>query len=326
MKNILLSCLLFFSFKAKAEEAFIIVFQAPLLKEPNLKSTVLQVKRKGERIYIPTYYAKETFLPEFLETYDRTGQLAYIPSKFIKLITNDDKEYLSSINYESNDPTDYRLTEPIPRNYPFLDHTFIKASFALTYGNSNKSPFNYNRNYSRQDYSPETGGRFTVTKKINYDSYDRYYLGLTMQAASMRNYFEFGTGVFHASEQRSSLKLGPIFTMDAVRTEKYRLSIGTGFTYNYHKSVINVNNYTTGYGEQRFFVGTSISPFVSSFIQLEKLIPYFDVVAGADIFMNFTKKLKADEIAQFPELWNSDEVNEPFKPQANLFLGVQVKY
>ena len=102
-----------------AYDAVIIVFQAPLLKGPSLNSKVLQVLRKGDRVYIPRESLVKGTLPEFVPTFDRAGNEAYVPAKYVKVISGTDEENKQPVHYGKHDPTDYRLEEPIPTSYPF---------------------------------------------------------------------------------------------------------------------------------------------------------------------------------------------------------------
>ena len=92
-------------------------------------------------MYVPNEIGNLKDLPEFIQTYDRVGNIAYIPSKYLKIITNDLSESRMPNQYPGSDPTDYRLEEPIPASYPYDDNSFLRASFALLAGNNLKSPY-----------------------------------------------------------------------------------------------------------------------------------------------------------------------------------------
>jgi hypothetical protein len=93
-------------------------------------------------------------LLEFIETYDRAGNIAYVPSKYIKVITGDMKEYLTPLAYDKYDPTDYRIEEPIPTTYPFSNYAFLKAAFVLSYGTNVKSPYAYSNSIKSRRMMP----------------------------------------------------------------------------------------------------------------------------------------------------------------------------
>lgn len=314
-----------------AYDGIVIVLEAPLLKEPKLSSTVLQTLRKGSRVYVPTeigdLLALDNYLPEFIQTYDRVGNVAYVPTKYIKIVTNEISENKMPITIPGSDPTDYRIEEPIPSTYPFDDSSYLRAAVALSLGNNIKAPYDYNSNFTNQSFSTEKGAKLLVTRKIKFDNYDRYYFGLIGAINTSNNTIDFQNGST-AQENRSIIKAGPVITFDAYKTEKLRFTIGTGFTYNYHKSTLELSD-SLGNSEQRIFSGFSLSPFTTTMLQLTEVLPLTDVLLGADfnLFLPHTQK-STDEIS-VPEIWNEDaptQIQAGLKPQVSFFLGIQVRY
>lgn len=325
-KLVIIILLTIYSTELFSNEGLVLVLQAPLLKEPNLNSKVLQYVRNGEKIYISMVNINDREeTPPFYETFDRAGNIAYIPSKYIKPITNDEKESWKSISYGESDPTDYRLEEPIPATYPFENYSHLKASFSVSLGNSLKSPYDYQKNFSTQNYDTEYGGRFLINKKVHFDKYDRIYFGALLIFSSFKNSYLFSDDT-KSLENRSMIRVGPFISFDAFSGRDWRITIGSGFTYNYHKTSINIANVNEDIGEERFFTGFSLSPLISSYAQIENLFPAFDIIFGTDITLYPDHKLKATTSSEVPTLWNGNEIHEELKPQATLFLGAQFKY
>lgn len=322
---------LFSSSTLYAYEGIVIVLEAPLLKEEKLNSTVLQVLRKGSTVYIPNEIidrpADANSLPKFIQTYDRVGNTAFILSKYIKIITNEINENEMPITLLEGDPTDYRIEEPIPLTYPFSDSTFLRASFSWTIGSNIKAPYDYNSPFFKQTFSPETGVKLAVTRKIIFDNYDRYYFGIVSAISSVGNSVEFINSNF-AKEKRSLLKIGPIITFDSFKTDKLRFTLGTGFTYNYHKSTIQLSD-SLGNSEQQIFSGYSLAPFLSSIVQVTNLMPLTDIILGSDFNLFLPHSQKAHDQVSLPVLWGTDttdKISSGFKFQVAFFLGIQVKY
>ena len=230
--------------KAFAYDGIVIVLEAPLLKTASLDSVVLQTLRKGSRVFVPNEIGNLEDLPEFIQTYDRTGNIAFIPTKYIKIATNDFRESKMPILYPNSDPTDYRLEEPIPLTYPFDDSTYLRANLALSSGNNMKAPFDYNSQLKNQTFSAETGARLCVTRKITKDKYDRYYFGFFGAITTSNNNLQFTNGNL-SLENRSVIRLGPIITYDVLKNSHYRITLGGGFTYNYLKSTLKMSNVNT---------------------------------------------------------------------------------
>lgn len=321
--------LIFFTFfitKSYAYDAIVIVLEAPLLKEPQMSSTVLQMLRKGARVYVPNEIGASNTLPEFVQTYDRVGNVAYVPSRYIKLITNDMAEYKTPISLD-HDPTDYRLEEPIPSTYPFDEKSFLRASLSVWLAPNADASYAYGSPYHQQSFTSQTGLKLNVTRKISFDRFDRYYFGLTGAILSDGNLIRFDDGS-HSKESRSVIKVGPIITYDLYKTQRLRFTLGTGFTYDYHKSTIKLIG-AKGDSEERLFTGYSLSPFTNMLAQWTEVFPNTDLIAGADLNFNLPYTQKSKEPIAIPDLWSTeapDQINSGFKPQAAFLLGVQVRY
>ncbi|MBC7428280.1 MAG: hypothetical protein H7336_06695 [Bacteriovorax sp.] len=307
-----------------AYDGVVIVLEAPLLREPSLRATVVQTIRKGERVYVPREIVIDGAVPEFIPTFDRTGNRAYIPGRYVKVVMGTIAESRLPITLPGHDPTDYRIEEPIPTSYPFEDRSFLRASVSISVGNSTKSPYAYNSAFSTQEYRSEIGGRFTLTRKVAHDQYDRFYFGFIGLVTSGKNSLVFKNSNL-AEEGRDIIRGGPWLTFDGYKNDKYRLTLGTGFTFNYHKSTITTGNVSMY--EQRTFSGYSFSPMVSSNFQINDVLPYTDFVGGMDVSLFLPHSLKSNDAVEIPGLWGeSNQIDSGIKAQASMFIGVQVKY
>ena len=312
--------------KTYSYDGIILTLEAPLLKEASLDSVVLQTLRKGSRVFVPSEIANLSVLPDFIQTYDRVGNIAYIPTKYIKIVTNDSREAQTPIAYPKSDPTDYRLEEPIPETYPFDNGLYNRASLSLSSGNNMKAPFDYNSAFSKQNYSSEYGGRLSVTRKIIFDKYDRYYFGLFGSISSSTNKIQFTNGNL-SDENRSAIRIGPMITYDSFKNSRYKLTLGTGFTFNYHKSTLKMSN--ANYSESRLFSGYSFSPIINSVVQVIDVFPNTDLITGADFSLFLPHSQKSSAAINYPGLWGAQTSNQfkvSLRPQVSFFFGVQVKY
>jgi hypothetical protein len=326
MNKTLFWFLIFFLFATSlfANEAIVIVLNAPLLSEPKMESRVLQTVRKGQKIFIPREEVSEEAFPEYFTTYDRAGNLAYIPSQYVKPILKTTDEKRDPITLSSSDPTDYRLEEPIPSTYPFEDNHFVRTSISLLMANNLKSPYNYNSPFNDQDFGMEMGMRLTVTKKAQHDQYDRFYFGVIGFITSAKNKIQFKDGK-NASESRDQVRAGPWVTFDAFKNEKYKLAMGTGFTFNYHRSLHVYQMQVQS--EQRFFNGYSISPMGNLSFQINNIIPHTDLITGLDLNLYLPHTLTSNDKIVISDLWPEEKtISVGFKTQASAFIGFQVKY
>lgn len=313
-----------FSSTAFSYDAIVLVLEAPLLKEPTLSSTVLQVLRKGSKVYVPNEIGNSETMPEFIPTFDRAGNPAFIPSRYVKVITGQLNEKSQPISYQGHDPTDYRLEEPIPVTYPFPNHNIARATVSFVVGNNANPVYSYNSPFLKQNYGAEFGGRVTVMRKIAFDRNDRFYFGLITLLGTTKNNLSF-TNANSAAESRFILRAGPWITYDAYKTDKYNLTIGTGFTFNYHQSKITVSNELAE--EERSFSGLSLAPMTSAQFMINNIIPNTDFITGVDFSMYLPHSLKSPQNPEYPQLWGEDnQISGTLKTQLALFIGVQVKY
>jgi hypothetical protein len=120
------------------------------------------------------------------------------------------------------------------------------------------------------------------------------------------------------------MRAGPWFTYDAFRNEKYQLSIGTGFTFNYHSSKITLSNELQS--ESRTFTGFSLAPMTSTSFTIADILPNTDFISGADLSLYLPHALKSSAVEDSELIGESNEISSTLKAQVSLFLGIQVKY
>lgn len=309
---------------ASAYDGVIIVLEAPLLKSPSLSSTVLQVIRKGGKVYIPREIGNLEVMPEFIPTFDRAGNRAYVPSRYVKVVTGTVEERQQPIHFAGHDPTDYRIEEPIPSTYPFEDRSFLRASAAFIVANNTTSSYAYNSAFNDQRFRAEMGGRLTVTRKVAFDKYDRFYFGFIGLITSAKNTTKFKNENV-AEESRGIIRGGPWLTYDAFKNDKYRLSIGSGFTFNYHRTTLFVDSAMTS--EQRIFSGFSIAPMTNTTLQVNDILPNTDFITGIDLSLFLPHTLTTTDDPEIPALWGeANQISSGLKAQASIFMGIQVKY
>lgn len=110
------SLMVFFSIMSQLAfslEGMITVLEAPVWKKPSESSTITQYLRRGDTVTIADLPVINS---DFVPIWDSLTNTAYIHTKHLKIFTADAKELQTkSLN---QDPTDYRMDEPIPSNYP----------------------------------------------------------------------------------------------------------------------------------------------------------------------------------------------------------------
>ncbi len=324
MKYILFVLFLLVSNRGFSNDAIVIVFQASLRNAPNDNATILQHIRKGERVYIPASLDLTKPLPLYIQTLDKIGNTAFIKSQYIKIITNDSQEEQWPNSIGSYDPTDYRIEEPIPATYPYMDHEYKRATIELSGGTNPHDLFDYGLPFAGQTYSYESGIRFFSSQKLNSDRTNRHYVGIIGGVSSVNNSFIFTDGST-AIQSRTLFRLGPFYSYDTFRNSKLRLILGAGVTLNYHRSAISISD-ALGNSDQQFFTGISLSPLISTTLAYDNFVPGLDFLMGTDLYLYLPHSQSAPNLSSSPVIWNSNKIQSSFRTQVSLFIGVQTKY
>lgn len=332
MKIIL--AVLFFTFnftETYAAKAVVISFRAPMQSEAKNDASTFQVLKKGDVIFVADKDLKEPSFPGFYETIDRSGRTAYVKSEYLKIIYKDEREYAEPISYinpkTKHDSTDYRIEEPIPHTYPFESREFTRMNVSFALGSNPKNPYQYEGNVSAQDFSYDIGLRLNYQKKLDFDQVDRLYFGIFTSISSVTNEITFTNGD-SAKENRAIIRLGPILSFDFYKTDSHLLNLGTGFTWNLHRSSLLVDAQNVG-EEDRLFTGFSLSPFVQSMFAFRNIYPNLDFTLGSELSFYLPHKQSASGLPEFSQYWNSErpsDFNQNLSIQAQFFMGLNFKY
>lgn len=316
---------------AKAAKAVVISFRAPMQSEANHDAHTYQVLKKGDIIFVADKDLKDPSFPGFYETIDRSGRTAFVKAEYLKIIYKDEREYGEALSYinprTGHDSTDYRLEEPIPHTYPFESREFTRMNVSFALGSNPKSPYQYEGSVSAQDFSPDFGLKINYQKKLDFDQVDRLYFGVFTSVSSVTNKITFSNGD-KASENRAIIRLGPILSFDFYKTTSHLLNLGTGFTWNLHRSSLTVDAEYVG-EEDRLFTGFSLSPFVQSMFAFRNIYPNLDFTLGSELsfFLPHTQSASGDpEFTQYWKNENPSEFSQGLTMQAQFFMGLNFKY
>jgi len=336
MKIFLLIATLFVS-KVFALEAQVIVLEAPLLQKPQLNSKVVQLVRKGDKIYLPSEYDEPNpNLPQynpdhrfeaypasgFYETMDKSGQPAFIPAKYVKVIWKDEREFSQDLNPWEHDPTDYRIAEPIPDGYPLVPKNKFKALVSFVTGPDEKNNFAYGSSIVKEDFSNRYGLDMGWLNKVNWDPYDRFYFGALATIQTSQAKIELFDDR-KTSETRGFVGLGPLLSYDVYRTEKNRFTVLSALMIRYNRSIISQKSSDTGEEEERFFSGWSFGPKFSGLYSFRNAFPFTDFFVGLDLQVILPHTTQANSNSEFSDLWgDTTSLNHGFNAQMSLNIGI----
>lgn len=346
---IFLNFILFVSFHVSAadKEAMVIVLEAPLFSAPDWRSPVLMNLRQGKKIKLMAGQmpmsdyqsgvgerhlwasggpARTSTDSDFWVTLDRNGTTAYVPKKYVKIIFEDERELTTSVSPFLKDPTDYRLEEPLPPNYPLYNPDRRRAGISLMFGPAQKNNYEYSRNFQTEESQPHRGVQFLYLKSISFDSTERLYFGGQFQFSADQMLISFDNDS-RARESRGVLGLGPFLSFDILRDDKNIFSLGGGIGLQWNRHLITAST-RAGDFEERLFNGFSLTPKIQANYQRRGVFPNLNFTAGIDVESNLPYSLKANSPPQLAGFWNrsNDVLRVPFDVHFAFLIGLMAAY
>ncbi len=346
----LLPVLSFFSLTSFAGYGIITTLEAPIVRSLNVDAPTVMTARKGQKIYIHDKYFKngpndviyikedknqdfgafetEEGYEKFYETLDKNGQKAYISRYYVKLITNDQREFTQKITPFKPDPNDYRLAEPLPENYPFQSPEMGRARVSLSMGPDIKSNYNYNSILTEEDFSNRYGFELAFGRKANWDTENRFYFGAIVQAWTSEARFQLFDDR-KTTESRSQLSAGPYLSYDPYRDNDMRLTMEASLLVSYTRNLVKQTD-LSGFSEERLFSGLGFSPRLSSYIQWKTMSQSVRFISGFDVQFYMPQSLTSST-EPISDFWNefedeTDRVSIPLTAHWSLFLGIQTDF
>ena len=339
------------SLNSFAGYGIVTTLEAPILDGVTFDAKVLMRVRKGDKIYIHDKYfingpldvvylssddaepenfdvQKENAYEKFYETVDRNGNTAYISQYYVKLITQDIREFSQNITPFDPDPNDYRPSEPLPKGYPQVKRDQNRARLTLSRGPDLKSNYQYDSVLEEEDFSNRYGFELSYGSKANHDKLNRFYFGGLLQGWTSQAKFKL-FDERRTTEIKSQIAAGPYLSYDPWRYKDLNFTIQGALLIHYTRNLVSQQDFF-GFQEERFFSSLGVSPKLSSFLQFKTDDENFDVVFGFDLQLYLPQKLKSST-QPVENFWNSyqsaeDSVSIPFTAHYSLFFGIQTHY
>lgn len=332
---------------ANEKRAMVIVLEAPLFSAPDWRSPVLMNLRQGQQLkLLPGQMPLSDYesgvgerhlwsaggpqildtTSDFWMTLDRNGTTAYIPKKYVKIIFDDERELQTSVSPFLKDPTDYRLAEPLPPNYPFYDPDRRRAGVSFLLGPAQKINYNYSRSFQAEQVQPHRGVQVLYQRSISFDPTERFYFGGLFQFSADQTLISFDNDS-RARESRGVLGLGPYLSFDMLRDDKNTFTIGGGIGVQWNRHLITAST-RVGDLEERLFNGFSLRPKLQAFYQRREVFPNLNFTAGMEMESNLPYSLKANSAPQLADFWNrsNDTLEVPFGVHFALMVGFITAY
>ncbi|MFZ4712581.1 MAG: hypothetical protein ACOYL6_02610 [Bacteriovoracaceae bacterium] len=349
MKNILFLFTILLSTKLFAAEGVVKVLEAPLFRSEDDEGAVVQYVRKGDKIYIhdaalrgEDYVPLETVFSEadeiiekkkkiggkFYATIDNQGRVAYIPKVYIDLTFKDEREF----EHEklAQDHTDYRLKEPLPKDYPLYSPTGYKSFITMGFGPNPKNNYQYPSRIRKENFGQNFDVTATMLMKASRDYSNRFYYGGMVHLLRDQSKFELESG--SAEEIEFKAGVGPYISYDPFVGEKFRFTLYTALIYNLFNVHGVAQTTEKGYKEGRAYTGTTFSPrfgFIVNFSDIyPELMDQFDFLVGTSIMTEYPRKLTSRQAPAQRGLWQAgagDQISNAALT-ATLFIGLQKRY
>lgn len=336
--------LFFFSFNAFALEAVVTVLETPMLKEKSLDSKVVQYLRKGDVIkihpslgndprfdeYAPIegYYAPEGSIirqDPFIPTLDRQGNTVYVISEHLYIYYEDSREFNEP--RLSKDPTDYRLEEPLPKNYPLPVKSGYRGLFYLGLSGPNYESYKYQDSVRMKGYQSPVNVGITLLKQAPGNHDERLFIGGSLFVKTFKNTFYFNDQRI-SREESLSLGIGPTISYDGYKGEKDRLNLNLSLICNVFDQM-EIKQKLGNAQEDRLYRGYSFSSNVSLQYHRRNVLEEIDFVLGTGVEITLPSTLQAKNAGKTPNWWNNlgnDPLNRRISYSLTAFMGLQSSY
>lgn len=336
-----------------ALEGEVTVLEAPIFGTPDTTGPIIQYARKGETIYIhqqeaakeefhlnvspitidhqttqkydekyqdplfqkpeDTYLAKDEN-PGFYRTVDKRGRIAYILKDQVHVYFEDPRE-LTQTDI-SPDPTDYRISEPLPPNYPFIQEIGHKGYIGLGMG---KPSDNFYPAGNLRDTTSNSSFQFWAnwSKQIDFDQERRLYWGWTGVFESYNNTY-LREESLKGEESTMRLAFGPGLNYDLWRIPKTLLNVAGSLLFNfYYQKEVSTENTLTKDINKDVYKSYFITPTITVSLQRLDVGPNLDFMIGSNILMDLPHTMRSE---------TGDQYDQEFNLNFGLFIAAQTSY
>lgn len=335
---------LLFSFEAFALEAVITVLETPMLKEKSLDAKVVQYLRKGDVIKIHPSVGNDPRFDEyaplegydapegssfrndpFIPTLDRQGNTVYVISDHIHVYFEDSREF--SEPRLSKDPTDYRLEEPLPKNYPLPVKIGYRGLFYLGLSQPNYESYDYPDAVRMKGYQSPINVGITLLKLAPGKYDERLFIGGSLFVKSFKNTYYFNDQRV-SREDSFTLGLGPTISYDGYKGEKDRLNLNLSLLCNVFDKM-EIKQKLNAVEENRLYQGYSFGANASIQYHRKNIFEEIDFVLGTGVEITLPSTLHAKNGVGVQNWWNNlgnDSIKRRTSYSLTAFMGLQSSY
>ena len=292
----------------------VIVLNAPLFKQADLGSEIKGYLRKGKRVVIRRIKNKPS---DFFKTISINGQISYILKDHIKVEFKNSNELISN---KLKDPTDYRLEEPLQKNYPFILPISKRGSLEISLGTPLKSSYNYNKKIVEEFHSNQYKVKSSYSEKIKLDKSGRTHFGGLFSLNYSSSKFTTADS-YKSNEFQWLVELGPMISYDTYKSKNLDLNLSFSLPITYLRKVVIISDKVASQ-KKRFFSGFNFSPQITTKFTLKKFFRNLNAYVSNQLTIHSPSALKSSSSPiTFNSLWSrKDEIILP--TQTQLFFSV----
>ena len=355
-----------FSSKVFALDAVVTVLETPMFREPNYDAPVVQYLRKGDVIKIhpsiandrnydqhapspeklaalkkqmkaspeynqdPLFKGEEenTFYleDEFIPTLDRQGNRVYVLSEHLYVYFNDSREFGQNIGRK--DPTDYRLEEPLPKNYPLKTPSGYRGQFIMGFTQPNYESYPYQDSIKTKGYTSPIDLNLTFLRQAPGNYQDRLFIGGTMNFRTYQNTYTFQDRRF-SEEEAIKFGLGPTISYDAFKGDKNRVNLSATIIVNLFDRLTITQSLDKTTKDSRIYQAYSIAPRLSLQYHRKQILEDIDLVLGTAMEVGTATSYQAKNGGSQPGWWQnlgSDKFTTRTTFTLGGYVGIQSAY
>jgi hypothetical protein len=346
---------------ANKYRAHVIALEAPVFRTEDSTSPVIFYKRKGDELILhpeefnddryeylganiteeekiratkefnqnypdPIFKVEPSTIEKnkkFVKIMDRLGRDAYILREHVEIDYKDIREF--SFEKPAFDNTDYRIAEPLPKNYPLIAPGGYRGSFTLGWGAQNETNYPYQESIKSKGYGFRNELNGVWSKRAKFDKEKRFYHGGMLNYSSTFN--KFVTKSFESIEENQRLALGPYLSYDPFRNEKYTFTIFGSLLFHLRNSTnIRIDDVETGDKSETNFSANNFAMKIGTFFQKDKITGDLDFITGFNFHFDPAHQTKTTDSLNGNRVLRSETYTKDFTMELSLFLGLQSDY
>ena len=232
------------------------------------------------------------------------------------------------MDYNNKDRTDYRLQEPLPKNYPLVRDGGLRGQATLGFTQPYDQSYPYILNVKTKGYASPVDLNFSYLKNSKNDEQDRFYYGVNVGFRYFENTYLFSERERRSQETVYKAGVGPMALYDVFKGEKNRIALYARMNV-YLLNFMKIEQTEGDRSDSRRYLAVSAAPTIGIQYHRKSFLEDLDLVIGTGIESEISSAYKAQNGASERNFWRHLG-NDRFQPGPSFnitgYLGVQSVY